>query len=204
MSKSKKPWWKEKDKIAVIDHIQFIARNAESLVHRSDAQGFLDYFVRNGYMTPYMRSRGLELTKLLFPERLKEHSKRGKETIGKHYLYAISNGEHIKVGYSLNPKDRVKKLKTASPKPLKLVWQSLCGYSNREALSEEKKLHRRLKKHHVSGEWFEHDCIIICRNWRIKYMESKKDRWTEKMTDEQANIELDLEMLEQLNKNGHW
>ena len=199
MSKRNKPWWKEKEKIDVIDNIQFIARNAESKIHRQDAQSFLDYFTRVGYLTPYMKSRGRELTKLLFPERLKSQSSKPKPIKGKHYLYAVSDGEYLKVGYSLDPKKRLKAFKTGSARPLKLVWQVLCGYDSKQATKEEKKLHRRLKPFHVNGEWFDHDCILICRGWRILHIKENREEYENSLTDEEANIELDKQMLSQIN-----
>ena len=162
MSK-RKEWWKESKKVEVLELIDYIRLKAKEQVYRRDAQGFYDYFVRKGYFTPYMKKRARELATFVCPEKLEEPKweRKTDPKIGEHYLYAISDGEFIKVGYSKKPKSRVKQLQTARPKPLKLVWQTLCAYSDIDAKKQERKLHRRLQKHKVRGEWFEFDCLLI-------------------------------------------
>lgn len=200
MSKRNKPWWKESKKTEVLELIDHIRLKAKDKVYRRDAQAFYDYFVRNGYFTPYMKIRTRELAKFACPELL-EHKKPERKTdpkLGEHYLYAISDGEFIKIGYSKKPKTRLKQLQTARAKPLKLLWQVLCSYSDVDAKKQERKLHRRLKSHKVMGEWYEFDCLIICRSWRVRGVAKMKAEYLLWADSDEIEKELDMQMLEQI------
>jgi hypothetical protein len=84
----------------------------------------------------------------------------GGDSIEREYsLYAISDGSMIKLGYSCDVKRRLKSLQTAHPKPLRLVWKKLVGSERHEAEKAEKKLHRKMGKHKIRGEWFSHECF---------------------------------------------
>lgn len=65
-------------------------------------------------------------------------------------IYAISDGEKIKIGYSKHPEKRLKQLQTAHPAPLKLIqtWQG--------DKILEKAIHHRLFsfRSRLNGEWF--------------------------------------------------
>lgn len=197
MSKIKE-WWKESKKIEVLELVDHIRLKAEDRLYRKDAQAFYDYFVRNGYFTEYMKIRIREMARLSGISDKKK--KKSDPKRGEHYLYAISNGEHIKVGYSKSPKARLKQLQTGQARPLKLVWQCLCGYSDQEAKAQERKLHRRLQSNRVSGEWFEFDCLLICRSWRIFHLDKAKERYLKYANEEVIEQELDLQMLEQIHR----
>jgi hypothetical protein len=91
---------------------------------------------------------------------------------------------------------------TSSWKPLKLVWQVLCGYNDRQARREEAKIHRKLKPHNIKNEWFEYDCLIVCRNWRVNHMEEKYENYLRHLEfdepdkfDDIVEEELDRELL---------
>ncbi len=64
------------------------------------------------------------------------------------YVYAISNGKHIKLGVAKNPFKRIKQLSTGSSEKLILL-----GYFN-GGFTKEKELHKQYKKVRENGEWF--------------------------------------------------
>ena len=63
------------------------------------------------------------------------------------YVYAISDGTHIKIGVSTRPKNRLKTLSTGNAKKLILIGYVLGSYAI------EKDLHRRFRKVRNNGEW---------------------------------------------------
>lgn len=66
-------------------------------------------------------------------------------------VYFLQCEDRIKVGYSHNPGARVKELATGAPAPVTLLAMV------RGPRSLETNIHRRLRDHRVSGEWFR-DC----------------------------------------------
>lgn len=69
------------------------------------------------------------------------------------YLYVISDGEHRKIGISLNPKTRLTELQTGNTR--KLTLDCLLEFnSQREAKNAEHILHSSLFLDRSSGEWF--------------------------------------------------
>jgi hypothetical protein len=63
-------------------------------------------------------------------------------------IYAIYNGEHIKIGFSNNPKRRLKQLSTGSSLRLRL----LTTFQGDKTL--EKQIHQKHQKVRHNGEWF--------------------------------------------------
>jgi hypothetical protein len=70
------------------------------------------------------------------------------------YLYAIKdlNSGLIKLGYSLDPRARLRELQTGSSSPLHLVYYESVGDLPARLL--EKELHRDFAHLRVRGEWF--------------------------------------------------
>jgi hypothetical protein len=201
MSRRNKRWWKSKNKYTTIENLEYLKKHARDDHHKNDVKGFYDFYIRNGYITSYMATRVLELTGMLFPDRLKgKHVKVGSVRHGKHYLYAIKDGLTLKVGYSQNPKDRLAKLQTGSARTLKIVWTCLCAYNDTDARRQEKKLHRRLHRHHIKGEWYEFDCLIICRGWRISGLDKMRQDYLQQLEDERVEQEIDLQTLREIQK----
>ena len=203
MKKPKQKWQKKRieDITSVMTHLHTVAKKSANQIHRKDAQATCDFYVRNGFIPHHMKMRAIELIKLSFTIDPLE-AKKGERRWCKHYLYAISNGEYLKIGYSINPASRIKTLKTSSPTELKIVWQTLCGYNDLHARKQEKKLHRALSAHRIDGEWFKFDCLYTCRQWRIKaidgyyddYMNNMEITNPEKFSD-LVNAQLDREAL---------
>ncbi len=69
------------------------------------------------------------------------------------YIVRMRNGGRLKVGYSTNPKARIRALQTANPDKLEIV-AILPG-----DLRDEARLHELLKRKgkHMGGEWFVDD-----------------------------------------------
>jgi hypothetical protein len=75
------------------------------------------------------------------------------------YLYGISNGHAIKIGWSwAHPGargGRLAQLQTGCPDELRLLGAIL------GAKSEERALHARFYEHRIRGEWFRHAPEIV-------------------------------------------
>ena len=133
----------------------------------SQAQAQIDYYIRHGYLTVRMKDQAKEIIDREW-ENIKP--KRLQKT---HYLYAISNGQYIKVGMSSCIDRRIKALQTASPTKLTRVWACYAGENDKEARKHEKKLHRALKRYAVGGEWFGPQCMSVVDGWRVKSLNAK-------------------------------
>lgn len=63
------------------------------------------------------------------------------------FIYFVSDGEFIKIGWSKNWKKRIAILQIANPKPLKVL--GVCTGT----VLQENRLHLEFERHRVSGEW---------------------------------------------------
>lgn len=70
------------------------------------------------------------------------------------YLYAICDEStgHIKLGYSLNPEERLRELQTGNSGALRLVHRARIREDR--ARPVEQRLHLELNHLRVRGEWF--------------------------------------------------
>ena len=71
------------------------------------------------------------------------------------FIYIISNVTDFKVGFSKDPKRRVKQLQTGNP--LKLELKHTVQIEEAPVHILEKIMHHILKNKHMSGEWFSAD-----------------------------------------------
>ena len=67
------------------------------------------------------------------------------------YIYAITNGTQIKIGYSGNVKRRLKQLNTGSADKLYI----LCTFIGGRELEQE--IHIKFGYNRINGEWFKVD-----------------------------------------------
>jgi hypothetical protein len=79
-------------------------------------------------------------------------------------LYIISGGINIKIGISKHPQKRLKRLQTAHPDKLKIIF--IIETDNARKI--ERYLHKILWQCHLKGEWFNVENV----NWLCKYIES--------------------------------
>lgn len=71
------------------------------------------------------------------------------------YVYAITDGEFVKIGYSVNPSKRIAELQTGNARLLSLVG-TIPGTE-----SDERKLHAKYEHLNVLQEWFEIDTDLL-------------------------------------------
>lgn len=64
-------------------------------------------------------------------------------------IYFITDGYHVKIGYTERLDNRVAELQTSNAFELKIL-RSVPG-----SLNDERKLHKRFKHLHIRGEWFQ-------------------------------------------------
>jgi hypothetical protein len=76
-----------------------------------------------------------------------------RRPIGK--IYYLSDGEHIKIGFTSDWTKRQKAYATHSPRPL----QILASHPGTKA--DEKRLHRMFKEHRARNEWFHQSPEIL-------------------------------------------
>lgn len=91
-----------------------------------------------------------------------------------YYLYAISDGRYVKLGYSCNPRSRLKAMQTGHPEPLELVWTLEAGDSEAEASVLERKLHRYCDDFQRRSEWFDLGCMDLVRKFVVKQREDQQ------------------------------
>ena len=71
------------------------------------------------------------------------------------FIYAISDGENIKIGYSKNPSKRLKQLQTGCVKPLSLIHT--IEVDDNKVKIVETLIHNNLSANKLSGEWYNID-----------------------------------------------
>jgi hypothetical protein len=79
-----------------------------------------------------------------------------------HQIYIMAYSAHyeqgsyrgpFKVGIAKQPLDRIKDIQTGNPQPIEVIWVS--KFMDRGmAYAAERFIHELLKKHRISGEWF--------------------------------------------------
>lgn len=85
----------------------------------------------------------------------------------KYYVYAITDGEFVKIGYSNDVPKRMKSMQTGHPKRLDCIWKYYAGDKPADAIRIEGKLHRYCKKHRVRGEWFSMASVKMIDNFSV-------------------------------------
>ncbi len=76
------------------------------------------------------------------------------KNVSKYYVYLISSGDFIKIGYSNSPGSRLRELQVGNPRLLSMIGQSV--FSDRVgAKSGEASLHKRYRAYKARGEWFD-------------------------------------------------
>lgn len=87
--------------------------------------------------------------------------KAAKRKPRRYWLYAISDGAAVKLGYSSSVGKRLLAMQTGVAQRLAILWKFYVGTVEHHARLCERKLHRACKKHHMRGEWFSNDCMDI-------------------------------------------
>lgn len=84
-----------------------------------------------------------------------------------YYLYAMSDGVNIKLGFSCSLTQRLSTVQTHTPKELRIVWKLEVGSTREEAIDAEKKLHRFCRHYRRRGEWFGKDCMTLVETFTL-------------------------------------
>ena len=129
------------------------------LEDKNTAQSLLEWYSRTGKLTKKQKA----FAEILIFKKPKKQKKNEK-----YYLYAIGDGEYIKLGVTTDVKRRLKSLQTGHPKVLKELWRYYVGKDKKEAYKTEKQLHRYSRKHRCRGEWFKQECLVIVDQFVIK------------------------------------
>lgn len=139
------------------------ASNLEARIDVERVRSLISFYKRRGFLTKAQQDLAAGLIR---------RSIRQKDIVSgeadKIYLYAISNDETVKLGYSKDPKRRLKNLQTASDRPLQIVWQYYVGKTEAVAKHQERKLHRYCKAHKIRGEWFGIGCMPMVMEFHIR------------------------------------
>lgn len=152
MSKVKRKKYKSQLSYEEIIVVKLKGFSLNKLTGHDDKQkaiSLIKWYQINNFFTAAQKQLANQLT----------YVKKKPAVVKKHYLYAISNGQQIKLGMSSNVKGRLKTLQTSSPSDLVLLWEYYIANTPAEAIKIEKKLHRACKAFHIRGEWFEMGCI---------------------------------------------
>jgi len=89
------------------------------------------------------------------PEQSKEElNKVFKQIKYQPLVYLIYDGNYLKIGKTKNIKSRFSALQTGNPNKLYLSGYILCKTS-KEAFKVERTLHKKFKKYHKHGEWYD-------------------------------------------------
>lgn len=157
MSKRKKKYKTKGEELTLVE-LQRITRKPGS--DRQAAQSLLSWYLRLQYWTPKQHEY---IKAILYRGKTKKPQKPSK-----HHLYAIGDGESIKLGISTNVGKRLKAMQTSHPKQLKIIWKFYVGRERGPAYKAEKKLHKLCKKHRLRGEWFNPECMILVEQFSLK------------------------------------
>ena len=160
-------FFQKTSKKKLIEKLHALSRTAESSLHRSECQKVCEFYIRNGFIPSNLIKRCIDLVDINKPAKPVE--------LDNFYLYAISTQDQVKVGYSKNPKTRLKTLQTGSSSDLSLEWYKYCASSDKEARIQERILHRKIKRFKIRGEWFHKSALALIYPHRVKNQESKED-----------------------------
>lgn len=152
MSKAKKNKYKSTlsyEELTVVKLKKFSMAKETGPDDKQKAVSLIRWFQVNNYFTAAQRQLANSLT----------YVKKKPAVVKKHYLYAISNGQEIKLGMSSDVNKRLKALQTSSPSELVLLWKYYIANTPKDAIKIEKMMHRSCSQFHIRGEWFTMDCI---------------------------------------------
>lgn len=74
----------------------------------------------------------------------------GSDGVRGGYVYFLDGGDVVKIGWSINPANRICELQTAHGSPLKLV-----AFFHGASIAAERETHARFKRYRRNGEWFQ-------------------------------------------------
>lgn len=86
-----------------------------------------------------------------------------------YYIYLVqeqllSNKGAVKIGMSSRVDRRIENMQVGNSRKLVLVAK-MGPFGEIKATCFEKQLHRRFKRHHIRGEWFNYGCLKRLQNY---------------------------------------
>lgn len=84
------------------------------------------------------------------------------------FLYAISDGTNIKLGFTGNLKGRLNNLQSANSNNLTLLWKMYIGKCPVKAKDAERKLHKTCKEFKLKGEWYTKFCLRLVQTFSYR------------------------------------
>ncbi len=187
MSRNRKKRWKPRkpssaNKAKILIALQS-AINSGNLSGKdvSAALSLLGKLKRNGSLSPrqWGYAKGISARGGKFPKTSKPQ-----------FLYAITDGDMIKLGMSRNVEKRRANLQSSNPKELFVLWEQYVGICSDKAKRAESQLHKKCRNFHIRGEWFKSTCFPLVRSF--KYEDDN--------ISEQKENEAELEIVQEANR----
>lgn len=133
--------------------------------HNEKARSLIRWYMDNQFWTNPQK----DLVRMITGKNSKKSVKKATPKVAKkQYLYAISDGQNVKVGFTSDTKARLAALQTGHPRELTKKWQSFVGYGVGHARDQERALHRYIRAYAVRGEWFEIGCLRAIESFKVK------------------------------------
>lgn len=126
-----------------------------------------DSQIAQSLMLWYMRNQSwTEKQSALAKKLVKQNRLKGKPSNRRRpqYVYVVTDGEHVKIGYACNVAARITALQTGSPRPISLLASYNVGMSVSAAKKAEKRAHQACRKLRIRGEWFEKEAASIVQS----------------------------------------
>ena len=125
-------------------------------------------FIANSLKLWYLEKGGWSEKQKLFVQSIIAGAKRKKriDKKQKYHLYAITNGEEVKLGVSSDIKRLIKTLQRGHENMLACMWKYYVGCKEEDAAKMEKKLHRYCDEFRVRGDWFDTGCMDKVEKFR--------------------------------------
>ena len=96
-----------------------------------------------------------------------------------YYIYAIRTSEAVKIGYSNAPRSRKKAIQTGNVQQVNLAWLSRPLANLASAKGKEKAFHKKLRRYHIRGEWFDLDALEWLKSQSKKVGQAYPHPWME-------------------------
>lgn len=157
MAKKKKQYKKSSVEDLLCSLHDLIKNGSED---RRDARSLLNWYLRKKKWTP----KQFHYVKII----VARNKKADRPKPVKYSLYAISNGESVKLGISTDIHKRLKELQTANSASLEVIWKHYIGREKKAAYDAERKLHRLCRKYKLRGEWFKDGCMHLVNQFSLK------------------------------------
>lgn len=129
------------------------------------AMSLVSWFMTRKEWTPKQKDLARKIIDV-HSRNLKTKRKAARES--KYWLYAITDGQDVKLGFSSNVQKRLKSLQTSQASELVVLWKFYTGRGRKTASNAEKCLHRFCKEFKIRGEWFSLDCMDLVQEFRPK------------------------------------